>query len=58
MQSFITFFTERGGHEPFLWGAYAMTAFVLALDALGTWQRHRRAKAAARTAPLDDMQDD
>lgn len=58
MQSFITFFTERGGHELFLWGAYAMTAFVMALDAFASWQRHRRAKAAARTAPLDNAQDD
>jgi heme exporter protein CcmD len=54
MQAFIDFFTQRGGHEWFLWGAYAMTIAVMALDALATWQRHRRARAAARTTPLDD----
>jgi heme exporter protein CcmD len=57
MQSFIAFFTDRGGHELFLWGAYAMTAVVMALDALATVQRHRRAKLAARTVPLDDHDD-
>jgi len=54
MQAFIAFFTERGGHGWFLWGAYAMTAAVMALDALATRHRHRRARDAARTAPLDD----
>jgi heme exporter protein D len=54
MQAFTDFFTQRGGHEWFLWGAYAMTAAVMTLDALATWQRHRRARAAARMVPLDD----
>jgi len=54
MQSLIDFFTQRGGHEAFLWGSYAMTAAVMAFDALATRQRHRRARAAARSAPLDD----
>jgi heme exporter protein CcmD len=57
MQAFIDFFTQRGGHEIFLWGSYAMTLAVMTLDALSTWHRHRRARAAARTAPLDDLQE-
>ncbi len=41
-------FLAMGGHGRFVWGAYAFTAAVIALDAWAARRRLARAERAAR----------
>ncbi|MDE1949253.1 MAG: heme exporter protein CcmD [Burkholderiales bacterium] len=41
-------FFHMGGYALYVWGAYGLTALVMAAEALGVAKRRRRALAAAR----------
>ncbi|MBQ0957581.1 heme exporter protein CcmD [Ideonella sp. 4Y11] len=41
-------FLAMGGHGRFVWGAYAFTVLVMAVDAITSRRRLARARAAAR----------
>ena len=41
-------FLAMGGHGRFVWGAYAFTALVMAIDAIASRRRLARSRAAAQ----------
>jgi len=41
-------FLAMGGHGRFVWGAYAFTMLVMAIDAIASRRRLARARAALR----------
>ena len=45
-------FFHMGGYGLYVWGAYGVTAALMAFEAFGVVQRRRRAFAAAREGNL------
>ena len=45
-------FFHMGGYGLYVWGAYGVTAALMAFEAFGVVQRRRRALAAAREGTL------
>lgn len=48
-------FINMGGAGLYVWGSYAMTLLLMAIEPTMAWLRHREAKQAARDA-LDDQE--
>ncbi|MCS7101234.1 MAG: heme exporter protein CcmD [Burkholderiaceae bacterium] len=50
----VSEFLQMGGYAPFVWGAYGVTAALIAWEILAVRARKRRAeREAARQARLD-----
>ncbi|AKJ29243.1 heme exporter protein CcmD [Caldimonas brevitalea] len=46
----VAVFFEMGGHGLYVWGAYGVTAVLMAIEPWSAWRRRRRAAAQAVAA--------